>query len=80
MPNYLPLYRLTPDFISAEKAAKQLGISSRRLRQLAQQDRVSNAYFVPDVGWRFLKDEITISPGARGPSFGLTAKTKNPPS
>jgi len=69
----LPLYRLTPDFISAENAAIQLGISSRRLRQLARQGRVSNAYFVPKVGWRFYKHEINISPGTRGPVFGLKA-------
>ena len=75
--SYSPLY--SPDiskFISAKKAAKRLGISSSRLRLLASQGRVKYAYFDPKKGWCFDNQEIIVSPGARGPEFGIKAKAK----
>lgn len=58
-------------FISANKAAKPLGITSRRLRVLANEGRVKHAYLDKERGWQFPKSDIEISPGARGPAFGL---------
>ena len=63
-------------FISANKAAKGLGITSRRLRVLANEGRVKHAFFDKDKGWRFPKSNLTVSPGARGPAFGQNNKAK----
>ena len=63
-------------FISASKAAKRLGITSRRLRVLASEGRVKHAFFDKDKGWRFPKSDLTVSPGARGPAFGQNKKPK----
>lgn len=58
-------------YVSAAKAAKKLGITSRRLRVLASQGRVAGAVFVEKEGWRFPKNEITIRPGKRGPALSF---------
>ena len=63
------------NFISAIKAARLLGITSRRLRVLANEGRIKHAYLDKEKGWQFPKSDIEISPGARGPAFGLK-KTK----
>lgn len=63
-------------FVSAAKAAKKLGITSRRLRVLAAQGRVKHAIFSKEKGWQFPKSDIEVSPGARGPAFGLNLKQK----
>jgi hypothetical protein len=62
--------------ISAKEAAKLLGITSKRLRVLAGQDRVELAFFNKDKGWFFLKSKLSIRPGARGPAFGISKKVK----
>ena len=63
-------------FISANKAAKRLGITSRRLRVLANEGRVMHAYLDKEKGWQFPKSDLTIRPGARGPAFGQNNKAK----
>lgn len=60
--------------VSAVKAAKKLGISSRRLRVLAQQGRVKNAFYTEEKGWQFPKSDIQITPGKRGPSLTFSEK------
>lgn len=71
------LYMAFPkSFISSKQAASCFGITSRRLRVLAKQGRVTNAIFVQKKGWQFYKPDLTVSPGARGPAFGLNKKIK----
>lgn len=75
-----PIYDLPPKpvkvvYVSAAKAAKKLGITSRRLRVLASQGRVAGAQFVEKQGWRFPKNDISISPGARGPQLSFKKPT-----
>ena len=67
---YNPLIKETITFISTKKAAKRLGISSSRLRVLANEGRVKHAFLDKVKGWQFPKTELTVSPGARGPAFG----------
>jgi hypothetical protein len=59
------------EIISAKEAAKLLGITSSRLRLLANEGRVEFSSFDEKKGWQFLKSELTIRPGKRGPAFGL---------
>ena len=71
------IYMSSPkSFISSKQAASRLGITSSRLRILANQGRVANAIFVQKKGWQFFKSDLTIRPGARGPAFGLNKKAK----
>lgn len=58
--------------IPAKRAAKKLGISSRRLRVLAKEGRVKGAVYDVKKGWSFPKDEIIIRPGARGPQLSFS--------
>ena len=75
--NIIDFYRTTPKaFISSKQAARRLGISSSRLRILANQGRVSSCVIHPLKGWQFLKTDLTVSPGVRGPAFGLKNKAK----
>lgn len=65
---------LNKRIISAKEAATILGITSRRLRVLANEGRVAMAYFDESKGWLFDKNNLTIRPGARGPAFGINKK------
>lgn len=66
------IYLYSPKlFISSKEAARRLGITSRRIRVLANQGRLSGAIFHKTKGWQFYKSDLTVSPGARGPAFGL---------
>jgi len=58
-------------YVSAAKAAKKLGITSRRLRVLAGQGRIKGAKFDEAKGWLIPKNDIVVSPGARGPKLTL---------
>jgi uncharacterized protein (DUF2141 family) len=60
--------------VSAAKAAKKLGITSRRLRVLAKSGRIPSALFNSEKGWLFPKDGFTIRAGKRGPK--LTVKNQ----
>jgi hypothetical protein len=57
----------TLELISASDAAKILGITSRRVRVLANQDRFNFAYRTKTHGWMFLKHDFRLSAGTRGP-------------
>ena len=70
----IPVYEID-NLITAKEAAKLLGITSKRLRVLANQDRVEMAFFKKDKGWLFLKSHLNIRPGTRGPAFGLNKKS-----
>lgn len=56
--------------ISAKQAAKLLGITSRRIRVLANEGRITFSSFDEKKGWQFIKSELKVRPGARGPAFG----------
>lgn len=58
------------ELLSAKEAAKLLGITSRRLRVLANEGRVRDAQFDKEKGWQFPKSNLIIRPGKRGPAFG----------
>lgn len=73
--SYLTAYN-RGELLSAKEAASILGITSRRLRVLANEGRVDLALFDKEKGWLFPKTDITIRPGKRGPAFGQTKKTK----
>ena len=59
------------NYLSAKNAAKRLGITSRRLRLLANQGRVSDAFRHEQKGWLFPKAGLTITPGKRGPALTI---------
>jgi|GEM_PF-6390071 len=72
----IPFYEQQPKpkklvYVSAAKAAKKLGITSRRLRVLASQGRVEGAIFHEQNGWLIPKNDIVIRPGARGPQLSF---------
>ena len=73
---YNPLFKETITFISTKNAAKRLGITSSRLRVLANQGRVKHAFLDKDKGWQFPKTDLTVSLGTRGSAFGLNKKIK----
>ena len=56
--------------ISAKAAAKLLGITSRRIRILANDGRITFSNFDEKKGWQFIKSELKVRPGTRGPAFG----------
>lgn len=61
--------------VSAAKAAKKLGITSRRLRVLAAQGRVKHATYTPEKGWQFPSSDIEIKAGKRGPALSFSKTT-----
>lgn len=60
------------DYFSAKKAAKLLGVTSRRLRLLASQGRVAGAFKHEQKGWLFPKSGISLAPGKRGPAASFS--------
>ena len=68
MQTNIPVNYVESNFISANELAQELGITSRRLRQLAAQGRVVGAFKHDLKGWLFPKWFHTVRPGKRGPA------------
>lgn len=55
-------------YLNAKQAAEAIGISSRRIRQLASQGRIVGAFLHIHDGW-LIPAIINVRAGKRGPKF-----------
>ncbi|MBA4057706.1 MAG: DNA-binding protein [Marivirga sp.] len=57
-----------PKFINTKQAAESIGISSRRIRQLAMEGRLVGAFLHEREGWQ-IPSIVNVKQGKRGPKF-----------
>jgi len=63
----------TLPYQNAKQAAELIGITPRRIRQLAAQGRIMGAFLHERDGWQ-IPCIVNVKPGKRGPKFSGSRK------